>query len=974
MKNNNTYPTTLPVLCEIRQGENLMTSELPDFYQANMGLLKKLRPELWQQLKENPIGPKGEVFITESGKPSLRVSTDNRVILFHNDKDPDIDNENYLEYVEKSATGTVTLLGMGLGHVPLAILAQRPSIKHLVIIEPEPQFFLQAMKFVDLEPIIASPKVVLSILPDTPVEDILDVVSHNLQIESAQFLRSTAYFLFNKEKYEDLENRIDSTMNSLHVCGSTVRHRGREFLGTRFRNLTLMPKNNLLDDLEGVLSGVPAILVAGGPSLDQSIKFLHEAQGKAAIFCVDSALPSLLKHGITPDFLAVIDPHNITFEKVAGSIPEMDGKPISLICPSSASDKFSKILPVRRTFWSFSSQPIDRWIDNMLGGKGRCVEVQSVAHMNLYAASIMGASPIIFIGQDLSYTTAEGHASNTVLKQRDFVQQLSESANIMIWMKSLGGGKIQSSRAFLSMLRLFEKIIAASPNLYINSTAVGAHIKGTEEIPFPDAIKQYCTNEINITELIGQAMAEQKLKRSFKIDNIIKELQQKHNKVKKLLELNTRSTKFVNTGMGKVKKWRDGEFCCFDELSEASKVAFRKVDKVNKEMDSKVEIWDLVREDTLQGIRKSEQMLQLMSHKKDKPEKYVSYTRAYLKRIHFLNNFRKDTLTFFLTSINTVLSHLKKEKKFVSKIQIEKKFKNNVLALCQIYSDSMDINLLQSTVKTFGAKIPHCAELNYYRGCVAAYRCEFDTATAYFQKALEEKPTLEAKTTRLRNKLADEYYDHAIFFQDRDRITFRKILCKGLKIDNTHIPTRELLHKTAQSDLNFIAEGKKTEGSQRLLTAWHDDLSSIEALEQALEPTQVSMLYYLYGEQMLMDDNMAEAASALKKAFDFDSSNIDYCVKIIEVLFSMENFSEGIMYLKEAVKLDRSKAKLWENIGDNLQSAGQFHDAVSAYEQCFMAIPENNNLLKKMGDCYLAAGSPIPAQEAYDQFNAGPNS
>ena len=62
-----------------------------------------------------------------------------------------------------------------------------------------------------------------------------------------------------------------------------------------------------VDDLQDKLSGRTAICVGAGPDLDAKIPLLQQAKGRAVIIAVNSAVKTLLSHGLEPDFTIIND-------------------------------------------------------------------------------------------------------------------------------------------------------------------------------------------------------------------------------------------------------------------------------------------------------------------------------------------------------------------------------------------------------------------------------------------------------------------------------------------------------------------------------------------------------------------------------------------------------------------------------------------------------------------------------------------
>src|SRR5512133_2757850 len=69
----------------------------------------------------------------------------------------------------------------------------------------------------------------------------------------------------------------------------------------------------------GQFGGVPAIVVAAGPSLHASMDFIRKSRGRAVIVAVDTSYRILMSQGIEPHFCIVVDPQMINARYFEGS-------------------------------------------------------------------------------------------------------------------------------------------------------------------------------------------------------------------------------------------------------------------------------------------------------------------------------------------------------------------------------------------------------------------------------------------------------------------------------------------------------------------------------------------------------------------------------------------------------------------------------------------------------------------------------
>ena len=107
----------------------------------------------------------------------------------------------------------------------------------------------------------------------------------------------------------------------------------------------------------------------------------------------------------------------------------------------------------------------------------------------LDAAIRMGCDPIVFVGQDLSFSDGHSHAAG--------VEKRLKVERTPCTVESVDGSRIPTSSVLLWFRRWIEDRIAREPGrTFINVSQTGARIKGTQEMPLEEAIK-LCTTLID---------------------------------------------------------------------------------------------------------------------------------------------------------------------------------------------------------------------------------------------------------------------------------------------------------------------------------------------------------------------------------------------------------------------------------------------------------------------------------------------
>ena len=941
-----------------------MKSDLPDYYDSNLSLLEKHHPDIYKIMTESPPDPMGEIFLSSEGKPNLKVvNKEGKPINLHDANDPEAEVPQFLNMVPENSTGFVALLGMGLGYTPLALLQQRPHIRHLVVFGLEPGIFRQALHYTDLAPVLSDSRLILSVGKDPDIPRLLAPANRALQLEAIHTLSHLPSFSFDNPAYQELSDKVFDYVNSFNVGGATTFRFGGSFLSNRFNHLRSIHHNCLLESLKGAFSGIPAIIVAGGPSLDKNIHLLPMAKDKAVIIAADTVLPPLLAHGVSPDFVTSIDPQDLTYEKFANVAPITKG--VSLICAAWVTPKVPKIFPAEQIFWVFSGNRIESWINTMLGGKILTGGAGTVAHLNLTAAIIMGCSPIIFVGQDLAFTGNKDHAEHVVLRNENQIDNILKSKSDVMWVEGIDGGKVPTNRSFYSNKKHFEGVMTGNPGHYINATEGGARIEGTEVLCLKEVLDLYCSQKHEISESISSQIKDSKLSDTKKL---LSEFRTTLNKVKNLQKIIKKADSLTCAVQKELlKREKTGaKYRSFSALPKPMQKKVNEIDNCHKRIDRANKIWQLLEDITMEGLRQSERMLNVISRLDGKPEKYMEWLAKNLERLDSINTVRTNVLATIEEHLSKTLDHHTKERDLLKDIEKDQ----NLLDLAGFYFQSGHLVLARPILEKLLAAMPDSAKILFYLGCIAAHHTDYEKADKYFQRAEQLDPDFKKRIKDRRRELGDQYFGYANRLK-KNRNIFKKMLLKGLRYCKDHTEIKKELAVLTVGDLKEIKSGLESDPPKHedaLIRSWHKDLEENKNLSSCLTSEQMAEFYRFQGNLLVSEKDFAGAVESFGKALALSPDNPDLHIFFMDALFAQGDFTRGINHLRKAVELDRNFAQYWENMGDNLQKAGQIDDAVSAYEQCFMALPENIALLKKMGDCYLAMGQPEGAKEAYEQL------
>ncbi|WP_291572679.1 motility associated factor glycosyltransferase family protein [Clostridium sp. UBA4548] len=211
----------------------------------------------------------------------------------------------------------------------------------------------------------------------------------------------------------------------------------------------------------------PIILVAAGPSLEIVVNDLKRLYGKVRIFAVGRALKYLMKNGIKPDMICIIDPQDIVY---FDQLKDFENLAIPLCFLSTACNLAVKTYTGPK--YMFYNEEREGTIKINTG--------RSVATAVLDIAIKTRANPIIFVGQDLAYLNNKTHSGLAT----------DEGINKVNFKTVLGmnGEQLATTEGLLSFKRWIERTIQQNPSVTFVNCSKGAKIIGTVEKDISDLI------------------------------------------------------------------------------------------------------------------------------------------------------------------------------------------------------------------------------------------------------------------------------------------------------------------------------------------------------------------------------------------------------------------------------------------------------------------------------------------------------
>jgi 2-polyprenyl-3-methyl-5-hydroxy-6-metoxy-1,4-benzoquinol methylase/Tfp pilus assembly protein PilF len=458
--------------------------------------------------------------------------------------DPASKAKQVVEKIEFTDDGIIVVFGFALGDIIRELLIRAGKGYHIIVCEMDIGLFKTALYNLDLTDILKDKRV--SIVLGENYDDIakhLSIVNRKYMLTGRIHIIKHRYTkVLNAECYSRVSQLLNDRATVNIINKNTLMGLGKSMMTNTLENLHIIADMPGVNRLSDKLKGIPAVIVSAGPSLEKNFHLLKGIKNKAVIIACDTVMRLLIPNGINPDIVITADPQQSTYRKFR-DLP-VSSNAVMVCHPINYPD-------IVRTFagkkFAVGGQtPIYKWLSKHWEEKGRIdVSSQCVAHMALNLAVLIGADPIIFIGQDLCYHERKKHAAS-LSKGSPFENKTDDKG--FVEMSDIFGEKVSTTILFKSFKVLFEERVKKLDRTFINATEGGLPIGGMKLMSFKDAIDEYCNAEaLNINEKIQAVCVENK---SIPWDEIIRELNTAYSEAKEIVNLSKKILKICQKVKG----------------------------------------------------------------------------------------------------------------------------------------------------------------------------------------------------------------------------------------------------------------------------------------------------------------------------------------------------------------------------------------------------------------------------------------
>lgn len=471
-----------------------MASASNTIFLKNRAVLDALYPNMFKALEAALNAPSAaaglfsfDFFDGKKGFPSFSV-TDNtgRTMHGHSLFDPIKESEkNFADAVE-GRPGRIVVFGFGFGYHLKYLVENTPDDTRIIVVEPFPAVFREALNRVDLTSVFETGRIVLTF--STDASDLTFTFGQGVtpvNVPSMRFCAMHYLHHFMPDAIRSIRDALDGFKNNLLYNLYTTRYAGEMMFRNMIRNFYFAARSPGLIHYLDAFAGQPVFVVAPGPSLDRNKLQLKRVKGRALIVAVDTATRILLKDGIEPDAIVTIDYQESNHKKLAGVDTSF-----AYMFPSIEVYHEIPGSHTGRIVSYYHQSPISGMYDPIIGPRGAIPSGGSVLTDAISIALNLGAAPLVLMGVDLGFPGERWYADGS-FEGGEFTRDLREGRVEKLQIPDVFGNPMTTYRSFHAFLQYLNNNLPVSRNRVIDATEGGAAIRAATPMFASDVIDQF---------------------------------------------------------------------------------------------------------------------------------------------------------------------------------------------------------------------------------------------------------------------------------------------------------------------------------------------------------------------------------------------------------------------------------------------------------------------------------------------------
>lgn len=472
----------------------------------NVLLLRERFPLVREYLSENEQKLNTNTYKTIDAKNGSKTiqcqkADASRPIMVHSLYDPVMEAEKLIaanaEAIKK--VSHVFFYGAGLGYHIELFTKKYPDLTYSIY-EPIPEVFLELSRTRNLKDVLTKRVFKLYVEKDNELDNaFLD--EFNTTNQNIFLITLPSYENIVKEKYERFYQAIRVAVQGRRTNMHTNESFRKRWIVNSILNFgEVLSTPNILKDIdESAFKGKPAVIVSAGPSLAEDMKYIRyiKENNLAYIFSVGSAINSLIEYDVFPDAMFTYDPKRRN-QNVFKKVYENNIKTIPMVFGTSVGyETIARYDGPKLHFVTSQDKASQYFLDGQINNDNHIIiDSPSIAVMTFQILNKLGASPIIFSGQNLGFLDGKRFSDGIDYEHISSEVGSKELEKALIT-EDVFGNEIKTNNSFNSMKKAIEHYADLyKGGIFINTTKGGAAIKGVPYQSIESVINELL-NEFN---------------------------------------------------------------------------------------------------------------------------------------------------------------------------------------------------------------------------------------------------------------------------------------------------------------------------------------------------------------------------------------------------------------------------------------------------------------------------------------------
>ena len=617
-----------------------------DYFEQNMQLLKKKNSKLYKKIKDYRQSDR-MVFNdkVEDNNIIAQIKDLNNDLIINIEKakregytikvissegNSSYLNSKYNPFKEASslvknlklkynAKDQILALGFGLGY-HLNELMSKDRFDRVFIIEPYLSIFYAAMLVNDLGPIFKNKRAILVIEEQDNIYSIIRKYYQVSLTKELNFFEHPPSIRMFEEVYKQSYDQIKNAIQFQTTTIATDVNQAYKWRNNIISNLPYILRNPKAGDFFNAFKNIPAICVSAGPSLDKNINQLKKTKGKALILCVGTALSALLNAGIEPDIVVTMDGNKANYKRFKGTFERTE---TFLFTEKGNYNLINSNWQGPQVYFTMKRN-LSKWVEEMKGEYNVIRTGGTVAHSMVDLAYKFGTDPIVLVGQDLAYPTAN---NKTHAEGINHLENEKINRDKLYPVEGINDNEVYASKQFKTFINYFNDYFTKrSDRTYIDATEGGAKIKETKIMTLEETINQYLNKNYNPEQILKEIYKDKKATLNNELSEFRIELEETIDELEKSIALIRDQVRYLKKVEDNINSITENQFSEVESKLKNFETKLTRYNKINYFVNKTL---------ITEKLKYEEVNNKYYFNDKNKFNEKIKYYRSY--RVRFLN-------------------------------------------------------------------------------------------------------------------------------------------------------------------------------------------------------------------------------------------------------------------------------------------------------------------------------------------------